>query len=110
MGMGNVFGIDHRSVGHGSRAAHGRGYDRLTERGTFLANTNKSPLKRLFKVEPVPFKPYRTTVVNPKKHKHVNYELAKDCIAYVTGPEGQRAMAEFINQARKYPPGIYRPD
>jgi tungstate transport system substrate-binding protein len=71
MGMGNVFGIDHRSVGHGSRAAHGRGYDRLTERGTFLASTNKSPLKRLFKGEPVLFNPYHVMAVNPKTHKPV---------------------------------------
>lgn len=51
--------------------ANDKGYYTLTERGTFLANTNKSPLKRLFKGEPVLFNLYHVMAVNPKTHKPV---------------------------------------
>ena len=39
--------------------------------------------------------PYGIIAVNPKKHKHVKYDLAMKLIDFVTGPEGQSIIAGY---------------
>ena len=41
------------------------------------------------------FNPYGIIAVNPAKHPHVKYDLAMKFIDYVSGPEGQKIIAEF---------------
>jgi len=41
------------------------------------------------------FNPYGVIAVNPKKHPKAQYDLAKKFIEYVTGPEGQKVIANF---------------
>jgi tungstate transport system substrate-binding protein len=33
--------------------------------------------------------------VNPKKHPHVKYDLALKFIDYITGPAGQKIIADY---------------
>jgi len=100
------------SVGQGMgavlRMADDKAYYTLTDRGTFLANQDKLTVRLLFEGDPALFNPYHVMAVNPKKHKHVNYTLAKQYIDYVTGPEGQKAIADFkaAGQALFYPDAI----
>lgn len=87
------------SVGQGMgavlRMADDKAYYTLTDRGTFLASRDKLTVKLLFEGDPVLFNPYHVMAVNPEKHKHVNYRLAKEYIDYVTGPKGQKAIGDF---------------
>lgn len=87
------------SVGQGMgavlRMADDKGLYTLTDRGTYLSAKDKLKLQILFEGDPQLFNPYHVMAVNPKKHKHVNYKMAKRYIEYVTGPEGQAAIANF---------------
>lgn len=100
------------SVGQGMgavlRMADDKAYYALTDRGTFLAGKDKLTVKLLFEGDPALFNPYHVMAVNPKKHKHVNYELAKKYIDYVTGTEGQKTIADFkvADQPLFYPDAI----
>ncbi len=67
----------------------------LTDRGTFIAYQNKIELPVLFEGDKALFNPYGVIAVNPKLHPHVNYDLAMSFIAFLTSPEGQKAIADF---------------
>lgn len=41
------------------------------------------------------FNPYGVIAVNPKRFPHVRYDLAMKFIAYITGAEGQRIIANY---------------
>ncbi|HEY6007502.1 MAG TPA: substrate-binding domain-containing protein [Geobacteraceae bacterium] len=67
----------------------------LADRGTYNAfKGKKTDLAILFQGEKGLFNPYGVIAVNPKKHPHVKYDLAMRFIDYITGPEGQRIIAE----------------
>jgi len=87
------------SVGQGMgavlRMADDKGFYTLSDRGTYLSAKDKLKLAVLFEGDPQLFNPYHVIAVNPKKHKHVNYKMAKQYIDYVTGPQGQAAIADF---------------
>ncbi|HUL14186.1 MAG TPA: substrate-binding domain-containing protein [Methylococcaceae bacterium] len=87
------------SVGQGMgavlRMADDKGLYTLTDRGTYLSAKDKLKLQILFEGDPQLFNPYHVMAVNLKKHKHVNYKMAKRYIEYVTGPEGQATIANF---------------
>ncbi|MBI5248150.1 MAG: extracellular solute-binding protein [Desulfomonile tiedjei] len=67
----------------------------LADRGTFIAHENKIGVVILFDGDKAMFNPYGIIAVNPKKHPNAQYELAKKFINYVTGPEGQKVIADF---------------
>ena len=67
----------------------------LTDRGTFLAYSDKISLHILFQGVPPLFNPYHVMAVNPKKHQHVRYDLAGKYINFVTGIEGQTIINNF---------------
>lgn len=67
----------------------------LSDRGTFLAMEEKVALKIVFSGDPALFNPYHIMAVNPVKHPHVNYRLAKQYIDFVVSEQGQRIIAEF---------------
>lgn len=67
----------------------------LSDRGTQIAYANKMSLKVLFEGDEVLFNPYHVMAVNPARHDHINYELAKKYIDFVTGPEGQKIIGDY---------------
>jgi tungstate transport system substrate-binding protein len=71
-----------------------KGYT-LADRGTFYAYEKKIELPILFQGDKALFNPYGVIAVNPKKHPNVNYDLAMKFINYITGPEGQKIIADF---------------
>jgi len=71
-----------------------KGYT-LVDRGTFLEHEATTGLVILLQGDEALLNPYGVIAVNPKKHSGVNYELAKKFIDYLTGPEGQKAIADF---------------
>lgn len=67
----------------------------LADRGTQIAYAEKVNLKVLFEGDEVMFNPYHVMAVNPAKHEHVKYDLAKKYIDFVTGEAGQTIIKDF---------------
>jgi tungstate transport system substrate-binding protein len=68
----------------------------LADRGTYNAfKKTKSDLQIVFAGEPGLFNPYGVMAVNPLKHPHVQYPLAVKFIDYLTGPQGQKIIADY---------------
>jgi tungstate transport system substrate-binding protein len=90
----------YRSAGQGmgeviSMASEQRAYT-LADRGTYNAfRHGKSDLAVVFEDEKGLFNPYGVIAVNPKKFPHVKYELAMKFVDFITGPEGQKIIANY---------------
>lgn len=67
----------------------------LSDRGTFIAYEGKTDLAIVNQGDKALFNTYGVIAVNPQKHPKVNFELAKKFIDYLTGPEGQKVIADF---------------
>ena len=67
----------------------------LADRGTYLAMKDKLDLVILYAGDPALMNPYHVIAVNPKRHPHVKYDLARRFIAYLTGPEAQKIIADY---------------
>lgn len=80
----------------------------LSDRGTFLGFQDKTQLVVLSEGGSALLNPYHIIAVNPKGHAHIKYELAKKYIAYVTGAEGQKIIANFKKDGQQlfYPDAI----
>ncbi|MBE0618328.1 MAG: extracellular solute-binding protein, partial [Proteobacteria bacterium] len=67
----------------------------LADRGTYIAYASKVDLVVVFEGDPSLFNPYGVIAVNPAKQPHAQYALAKKFIDFVTGPEGQKIIADY---------------
>ncbi len=67
----------------------------LTDRGTYLAMEDKLELALLYAGDPALMNPYHVIAVNPGRHPHVNYDLARRFIAYLTGRRAQQIIAGY---------------
>ncbi len=67
----------------------------LTDRGTWLSFSNRGQLTIIVEGDPRLFNQYGVLLVNPERHPHVKMEQATAFIDWLTGPDGQRAIAEF---------------
>lgn len=83
-GMGEVLNMANEKQGYA-----------LTDRGTFIAYQGKVELVVVFEGDKALFNPYGIIAVNPKKHAHAQYDLAKKLIDFVVGPEGQKIIADY---------------
>ncbi len=90
----------YRSAGQGMgevimMATELRGYT-LADRGTYNAfRHGKTDLAIVFEKEKGLFNPYGVIAVNPKRFPGVKYNLAMKFIDFVTGPEGQKIIADY---------------
>ncbi len=67
----------------------------LTDRGTWLAYQDKSPLQIGFQGDPLLFNPYGIIAVNPKRHPDTNYQGALALISWIISPQGQEMIGDF---------------
>jgi tungstate transport system substrate-binding protein len=67
----------------------------LTDRGTQIAYADKMSLQVIYEGDDALFNPYHVMAVNPEKHGHIKYDLAKKYIEFVTGKEGQAIIEGF---------------
>ncbi|HXG80094.1 MAG TPA: substrate-binding domain-containing protein, partial [Methyloceanibacter sp.] len=67
----------------------------LTDRATWLSFANKDDFKILVEGDPELFNQYGVILVNPAKHKNVKAGEGQAFIDWLTGPEGQAAIASF---------------
>ena len=67
----------------------------LTDRGTWLAFANKDDFKVLVEGDDKLFNQYGVILVNPAKHPNVKAKDGQAFIDWLTGPEGQAAIADY---------------
>jgi len=67
----------------------------LADRGTWLSFKNRQELRLLLAGDPRLFNPYGVMLVNPARHPHVKQESARRFIAWLTGADGQAAIASY---------------
>ncbi len=72
----------------------------LTDRGTFLSYAGELGLVTVFEGDEKLFNPYGVIAVNPARHPHVKYKLARKLIDYLTGPQGHRIIANFTKNGK----------
>jgi len=75
-------------------AGERQGYT-LSDRGTYLAFKDKTPLKVLVEGDKRLFNPYGVIMVNPKKYPHVKVDLAKKFMDFLTSAQGKALIAGF---------------
>ena len=75
--------------------AVGMGAYALTDRGTWIAFGNKRD--HVIHVEGAAelFNPYGVILVNPERHPRVNAEAGQAFVDWITGDEGQAAIAAY---------------
>ena len=81
-------------------AANKQGYT-LADRGTYISMEAKIKLPILFEGDKLLQNPYGIIAVNPAKHPKANYQAAKKLIDYMTGPEGQKIIADFNKNGKQ---------
>jgi tungstate transport system substrate-binding protein len=67
----------------------------LTDRGTWLSFANKADFKVLVEGDPKLFNQYGIILVNPAKHANVKAKEGQAFIDWLTGSEGQAAIASY---------------
>lgn len=82
-------------MGAALNTAAGRDAYALTDRATWLAHRNRGTLAVLVEGDERLFNPYGVILVNPVRHPHVKEAAARAFLDWLTGPEGQAAIAGF---------------
>lgn len=89
----------YREAGSGMGAtlntAVGMGAYTLTDRATWISFKNRRDFTVLVEGDKRLFNPYGVMLVNPARHPHVNATGGRAFIAWLTGPEGQAAIAAY---------------
>ena len=89
----------YREMGSGMgatlNAAAGMNAYTLSDRATWIAFQNKGNLEILAQNDDRLFNQYGVILVNPARHPHVQAEKGQAFIDWITGPEGQAAIAAF---------------
>ncbi len=67
----------------------------ISDRGTFIFFQEKIDLGIVLEGDPSLFNPYHIMAVNPERHPHANYEMAKKYIDFVTSEEGQALIGSY---------------
>jgi tungstate transport system substrate-binding protein len=67
----------------------------LSDRGTWLAFKNRGNLTIVLQGDRAMFNPYGVILVNPAKHPHVKAKEGRAFIDWITGPQGQQAIASY---------------
>ncbi|MBM3607584.1 MAG: sulfate transporter [Alphaproteobacteria bacterium] len=67
----------------------------LSDRATWLRFKNRGQLEISVEGDKRLFNQYGVILVNPKNHPHVKVEAGQKFIDWLTGPEGQKAIADY---------------
>lgn len=78
----------------------------LTDRGTYIAFKAKINLVIVHEGDALLHNPYHVIAVNPQKHPHTRFTLAKKYIAYITGSKAQALISEYRIQGEQ----LFYPD
>ncbi len=67
----------------------------LSDRATWLSFRNRGDLDILVEGDRRLFNQYGIMLVNPERHPHVKKADGQAFIDWITGPEGQKAIADY---------------
>ena len=67
----------------------------MSDRATWIAFGNKGGHRILVEGDPILFNQYGVIAVNPERHPHVKAAQAQAFVDWITGPDGQAAIADF---------------
>ncbi|MFD0917721.1 substrate-binding domain-containing protein [Pseudahrensia aquimaris] len=67
----------------------------LSDRASWLKFANKRNLRLLYAGDPALFNQYAFLPISPAKHSHANAVAARGVEAWLTGPKGQQAIADY---------------
>jgi len=67
----------------------------LSDRGTYIAYSEKTPLQIVVEGDKGLFNPYGVIMVNPAKHNHVKVALAKKFLDYLTSDQARQLITSF---------------
>ncbi|MGL4728168.1 MAG: extracellular solute-binding protein [Bosea sp. (in: a-proteobacteria)] len=82
----------------------------LADRGTWLSFQNRADLAIVVEGDRRLFNQYGVILVNPAKHGHVKQAEGQAFIDWLTGPEGQKAIADYkINGQQLFFPNATQP-
>ncbi|MEO0619277.1 MAG: substrate-binding domain-containing protein, partial [Pseudomonadota bacterium] len=82
----------------------------LTDRATWISFKNKRNLEIVLEGDRRLFNQYGIILVNPKRHPHVKADAARTFINWMTGPEGQTAIAAYtLEGSQLFTPNATRP-
>jgi len=73
----------------------------LSDRGTWLKFENRGGLRLLAENDPLLLNPYGVILINPKRHPHVKAKMGQAFIDWITGAEGQAAIAAYRIKGRQ---------
>ena len=77
----------------------------LTDRGTWLAYQERSPLSIRFEGDPRLHNPYGIIAVNPERYPDINYKGASELINWITSAKAQQLIGDYrINGTRLFVP------
>lgn len=77
----------------------------ISDRASWLKFGNRGDLKLLFEGDKLLFNQYAFLPVNPQKHVHVKYDLAKTLEAWLVSPKAQKMIADYkINEEALFVP------
>jgi tungstate transport system substrate-binding protein len=83
----------------------------LSDRATWINFKNKADLAIVVEGDKRLFNQYGIILVNPQKHANVKKDLGQQLIDWLTGPEGQRAIAAYkIDGQQLFFPNAADPD
>ena len=89
----------YRELGAGMGAtlntAVGMGAYVLSDRASWLKFGNKDAMEILYQGDPALLNQYTYIPVNPAKHNHVNFELAKKVEEWLVSVQGQRLIGDY---------------
>jgi len=78
----------------------------LIDRATYLYQRESLRLRPVVHGDPLLLNPYGIIAVSPYRHPHVQYELAMALIAWVTSPECQLMIGEYLKNGEQ----LFHPD
>ena len=97
----------YREIGSGMGAtlntAISMGAHTLSDQGTWISHQNKGDFRILVESEDDPqlFNQYSVILVNPERHPHIKVQEAQHFIRWLTGPQGQAAIASYRVQGQQ---------
>ena len=75
-------------------AGERQGYT-LSDRGTYIAYSEKNPLKIFDEGDKGLFNPYGAIMVKPARHSHVKVDLARKYLDYLTSDQARQLITGF---------------
>ena len=67
----------------------------LSDRGTYIAYAEKTPLQIIVEGDKDLFNPYGVIMVNPARHSHVKADLAREFLDYLTSDQARQLITGF---------------